>query len=83
MNVGPLEICRTFLSKESEFSEHPKIPQLRQLLKEFVVLCGAALKLNGHLITQQQEAYQIAMEKAYKQFKAEAFKFLDDVDDEL
>jgi len=56
-----------------------KIALLRDKLTEFVRKCGFALRLNNKLITEDQLAYQQAMEEHFEEFKTEARQYLKDI----
>jgi len=71
VNLGPLEICRAFLSESSISSGRYKlehINKLKETLGLFAALCGEALELNHSLITADpvQLQYHEEMSMGYK-----------------
>jgi hypothetical protein len=60
VNVGPLEICRVFLTAESRAKLNPpplaaEVAELTESMKHFIKTLGFALKYNGRLIGSEQK----------------------------
>ncbi|XP_074657465.1 dedicator of cytokinesis protein 9-like [Tubulanus polymorphus] len=62
VNAGPMALAEAFLAKEKT-KLYPKnhVEALKQVFREFVHLCNAALILNAKLITSEQMEYHETM----------------------
>jgi len=78
VNAGPMAIMHYFLGSQGDTKwDNKKIALLRDKLTEFIRKCGFALRLNSKLITEDQLAYQEAMEEHFEEFKIEARQYLE------
>eukprot|EP01126_Amoeba_proteus_P054383 TRINITY_DN6689_c0_g1_i3.p1 TRINITY_DN6689_c0_g1~~TRINITY_DN6689_c0_g1_i3.p1 ORF type:complete len:398 (+),score=77.14 TRINITY_DN6689_c0_g1_i3:312-1505(+) len=83
VNVGPIGICKVFLSKASEY-DAKKIAKLKTALEEFLTKCKFALALNKSLILDsnglpadpQLQAHHDAMKEAFDKMMLEANHYI-------
>lgn len=78
VNAGPLAICRVFLGNADKFDRR-RIMYLKALMTEFLLKCRFALVFNKNLIKEiesGQDAYQAAMEEAFKKLNDEAEQYI-------
>ena len=84
MNAGPIEIAKTFLGDNSvkylpdadPSGAQNDLETLCASLKEFMVVCKFALKLNNTLIQSDQIPFQQECESNYTKLNAEVEKII-------
>eukprot|EP01126_Amoeba_proteus_P012565 TRINITY_DN1517_c0_g1_i4.p1 TRINITY_DN1517_c0_g1~~TRINITY_DN1517_c0_g1_i4.p1 ORF type:complete len:196 (-),score=36.72 TRINITY_DN1517_c0_g1_i4:310-897(-) len=82
VNVGPIGICKVFLSKASDY-DAKKISKLRAVLEEFLKKCKFALAFNKSLLSEQpggldpqMQAHHNAMTEALEKVMVEATHYI-------
>ncbi|KAL1490945.1 hypothetical protein ABEB36_011614 [Hypothenemus hampei] len=66
VNAGPLAYASAFLnpSLANRYPDH-KVEELKDIYREFLKMCHAALQINGELVAQDQREYQEVLEQNY------------------
>ncbi|CAN0238510.1 unnamed protein product [Lampetra fluviatilis] len=77
VNAGPLAYARAFLD-ESNCAKYPEesVEELRDLFRQFVVVCGSALELNETLIKEDQQEYHEELKLKYGEMVQELSSIL-------
>ncbi|KAK3914024.1 Dedicator of cytokinesis protein 9 [Frankliniella fusca] len=66
VNAGPLAYAHAFLEPgQSELYPDDKVEDLRDVFREFVKICYAALQVNSKIITSEQQEYQEVLRQNY------------------
>ena len=91
VNAGPLAYASAFLrlpsssssstySASADRTTYPEeqVHELRDLFKDFVNICGAALDLNGKLILNDQREYQEALRSSFRDLVQSLANILED-----
>lgn len=78
-----MKICEVFLAyRAADVDGHPHDPQrialLKELMSDFVKLCGFAIKLNKSLISSEHLPFQAMVEQKYEALR-EAIRVYTDV----
>lgn len=81
VNEGPIEFCQKFLvgTEDNPNSKYPieHVQKLREILKEYLLICRAALDLNKQLIGTDQIDFHQALEKGLKKLKKRMKDYLE------
>nr|XP_032830786.1 dedicator of cytokinesis protein 9-like isoform X3 [Petromyzon marinus] len=77
VNAGPLAYARAFLD-ENNCAKYPEesVEELRDLFRQFVVVCGSALELNETLIKEDQQEYHEELKLKYGEMVQELSSIL-------
>lgn len=66
VNAGPLAYAHAFLEpSQVELYPDDKVEDLRDVFREFVKICYAALQVNSKIITAEQQEYQEVLRQNY------------------
>jgi len=78
VNAGPLAYASAFLTQNSDRYPEEQVQQLRDLYRDFISICGAALDLNGKLILSDQREYQEALRSSFRELVNSLSTMLED-----